>query len=85
MTINITVQHNGGFSPDIILLSLFYYHRGTRLNASLSSILSISHMPTTTYRRKAHINWSMVISTKAATVIGNTLRTTGPAPAGSRQ
>ena len=26
-------QHNGGFLPGIILLTLCYYHRGTRLNA----------------------------------------------------
>ena len=34
MAINvISVQHNGGFLPDIILLTKDYYHRGTRLNA----------------------------------------------------
>ena len=33
MTINVCVQYNGGFLPDIILLALCYYHRGTRLNA----------------------------------------------------
>ena len=32
MVININVQHNGGFLPDIILLTQGYYHRGTRLN-----------------------------------------------------
>ena len=32
MVINISVQHNGGFLPDIILLTQGYYHRGTRLN-----------------------------------------------------
>ena len=30
---NICVQYNGGFLPDVILLTLYYYHRGTRLNA----------------------------------------------------
>ena len=29
MAININVQHNGGFLPDIILLTQGYYHRGT--------------------------------------------------------
>ena len=29
----ISVQYNGGFLPDIILLTQGYYHRGTRLNA----------------------------------------------------
>ena len=32
MVINISVQYNGGFLPDIILLAQGYYHRGTRLN-----------------------------------------------------
>ena len=34
MAINIiSVQHNGGFLPDIVLLTPRHYHRGTRLNA----------------------------------------------------
>ena len=33
MAISVSVQHNGGFLPDIILLTQCYYHRGTRLNA----------------------------------------------------
>ena len=34
MAINESVQYNGGFLPDfIILLTQCYYHRGTRLNA----------------------------------------------------
>ena len=32
MAINISVHHNGGLLPDIILLTQSYYHRGTRLN-----------------------------------------------------
>ena len=32
MAINVSVQHNGGFLPGIMLLTLCYYHRGTRLN-----------------------------------------------------
>ena len=32
MVINISVHHNGGFLPDIILLTHGYYHWGTRLN-----------------------------------------------------
>ena len=32
MVINISVQHNGGFLPDIILLTQGYYHWRTRLN-----------------------------------------------------
>ena len=33
MAINVSVQYNGGFLPDMILLTQCYYHRGTRLNA----------------------------------------------------
>ena len=33
MAINVSVQYNGGFLPNIILLAQCYYHRGTRLNA----------------------------------------------------
>ena len=32
MVINISVQYNGGFIPDIILLTPGYHHWGTRLN-----------------------------------------------------
>ena len=31
MAINVSVQHYGGFLPDIILLTQWYYHRGTLL------------------------------------------------------
>ena len=33
MASNVSVQYNGGFLPDIKLLTQCYYHRGTRLNA----------------------------------------------------
>ena len=33
MAINVSVQYDGGFLPDIILLTQCYYHRRTRLNA----------------------------------------------------
>ena len=32
MVTNVSVQYNGGFLPDIILLTPGYYHRGTRFN-----------------------------------------------------
>ena len=32
MMFNISVQYNGGFLPDIILLTQGSYHWGTRLN-----------------------------------------------------
>ena len=40
MAINVSVQYNVGFLPDIILLTLCYYHRGTRLN-DMKSFLSL--------------------------------------------
>ena len=33
MAINVSVQYNGGLLPDIILWTICYYYRGTRLNA----------------------------------------------------
>ena len=33
MTINVNVQYNGGFLPDIILWTRCHLHRGTCLNA----------------------------------------------------
>ena len=39
MVINIiSVQYNGGFLPDIILLTQGYYHWGTRLRLCLYSL-----------------------------------------------
>ena len=32
MAINVSVRYNGEFLPDVILLTLCYYHRGTLLN-----------------------------------------------------
>ena len=33
LAINVSVQYNGGFLPDIVLSTQCYFHRGTRLNA----------------------------------------------------
>ena len=33
MAITVSVQYNGGLPSDIIMLTLCYFHRGTRLNA----------------------------------------------------
>ena len=33
MAINVSVQYDGEFLPDIILLTQCYHHRGTRFNA----------------------------------------------------
>ena len=33
MAINVSVQYSDGLLPDIILLTLCYYHCGTRLNS----------------------------------------------------
>ena len=53
MAINVSASDSGGFPPDIILLTLCYYRRGTRLDAinifcsySLSSHLNVlTHPP----------------------------------------
>ena len=47
MAINnvISVQHNGGFLPGIILLTQYYY-RGTRLNAMKVLYLLAAYDPT---------------------------------------
>ena len=43
--INVSLQYNGGFLPDIILLTLrYYHHRGTRLNAMKRFCLSLQPM-----------------------------------------
>ena len=40
MSINVSVQYNGGLLPDIILLTQCYFHRGiARLNAMKSFFL----------------------------------------------
>ena len=46
MAINISIQYNGGFLPDIILLTQCYYHRGTRLNAMKSFFVFAAYDPT---------------------------------------
>ena len=38
--INVSIQYNDGLLPDIILLTQFYLHRGTRLNAMKSSVFA---------------------------------------------
>ena len=32
IAINVSVRYNGGLLPDMILLTQYYFHRGTRLN-----------------------------------------------------
>ena len=51
MAINVNVQYNGGFLPDIILLTQCYFHRGTRLNTMKRfSICSLwSHLDVLTF------------------------------------
>ena len=39
MAINVSVQYNGGFLPDIIMLIQGYYHRETRLYATGGLVL----------------------------------------------
>ena len=40
MVINISVQYNGGFLPDIILLTQGYYNWGTRLNTMYQVVIA---------------------------------------------
>ena len=40
MAINLSVQYNNGFLPDVILLTQCYYHGGIRLNAMKKSCLA---------------------------------------------
>ena len=44
MVINVNVQYNGGFLPDIVLLTQCYYHWGTQLNAMKRFYLSLQPM-----------------------------------------
>ena len=41
MTINLSVQYNGGLLPDIMLLTQGYHHRGTRLNAMHAEVFCL--------------------------------------------
>ena len=46
MAINVSVQYNGGLLPDMILLTQYYFHRETRLNAMKRfCICSLSLIP----------------------------------------
>ena len=46
MAIDVSVQHNGGFLPGIILLTQCYYHRGTRLNTMKRFFVFAAYDPT---------------------------------------
>ena len=48
MVVNISVQYNGGFLPDIILLTQGYYQWGTRLNTCSGFVLTAFVMYITT-------------------------------------
>ena len=52
---------------------------------ALCLFVSACDNPPTCEKRKAQINWFMVIIEKAAPVTGTTLRTTGTIPADSQQ
>ena len=43
MAICVSLQYNGGFLPEVMLLTQCYYHRGTRLNA-MKRFLSLQPM-----------------------------------------
>ena len=44
MAINVSVQINGGFLSDIILLTQCYYYRGTRVNAMKRFCINLQSM-----------------------------------------
>ena len=44
MAINISVQHNGGLLPDMILLTQCYYHPGTNPFKCHEEVLSLQPM-----------------------------------------
>ena len=44
MVVNVNVQYNGGFLPDIVLLTQCYYHWGTQLNTMKRFYLSLQPM-----------------------------------------
>ena len=46
MVINVSVKYNGGFLPDIILLTQYYYHRGILLNAIQEVLIFAAYDPT---------------------------------------
>ena len=48
MAVNVSVHHNGGFSPGIILFTQCYYHRGARLNA-MKRFVFAAYDPTKTF------------------------------------
>ena len=43
MAINVSVQHDGGFLPGVIMSTQCYYHRGTRLNA-MERFVSVAYV-----------------------------------------
>ena len=45
MEINISVQYDGEFLPDIMLLTQGYYHWGTRLN-TMYQVVALNLQPT---------------------------------------
>ena len=44
MAINVSLQCNGRFLPDMMLLTLCYYHRGTLLNAMERSFVFAAYV-----------------------------------------
>ena len=60
MAISASVQYNGGFLPDIILLTQCYFHRGTRLIA-MEEVLSLQPMiPRIRFGISPPLDWGML-------------------------
>ena len=49
MAIHVSVQYNGRFLPDIIMLTLCYYHQGIQLNVMKFCLGSLSMFPPTRF------------------------------------
>ena len=61
MAINVSVQYNGGLLPDILLVSLCYCHRGTRLNTIKRLCLSSLYSHVLNVLTIFHPVWGMLL------------------------
>ena len=53
MAINVSIQHNGGLLPDIILFTQGYYHRESHLNAiKMFCLCTYTHTHTHTHDQR---------------------------------
>ena len=83
MAINVSVQYNGGLLPDIIRLTLCYYHRATRLNA-MKRLLSLQPMiPPKRFDIPPPPDWGMLRRSRCVQIFllnSNAVRTSDAVP-----